>query len=107
MAESRQRIDKWLWFARIVKSRTLASDLVDAGQVRINRAKVAKPAQLVGPGDVLTIALHGRVRILKVLACAERRGPATAAAGLYEAAAMSNMDGPVPQKEDASLDGSC
>ena len=106
-ADIRQRIDKWLWFARIVKHRHLASRLVEAGQVRINRHKVTKPGHVVGQGDVLTVALHGRVRILKVLACAERRGPAPASQALYEMVAMTNSDGPVPEKEDATRAGTC
>jgi len=103
----RQRIDKWLWFARIVKTRPIASGLVETGQVRVNRHKVTRPGHPVGPGDVLTIALHGRVRVIKVLACAERRGPAPAAQALYEVAAMTNMDGLPPQKEDATGAGTC
>lgn len=108
MAEGpRQRIDKWLWFARIVKTRPLASALVDTGQVRVNRHKVTKPGHPVGPGDVLTLALHGRVRVLKVLACAERRGTASAAQALYQVAAMTNMEGPSPQKGGATGTGTC
>lgn len=91
---ARQRIDKWLWFARIAKSRPLASGLVEAGHVRINRNKVTKPAHSVGPGDVLTIAIHGHVRVLKVLACGARRESAPVARALYEATAMTNSDGP-------------
>jgi ribosome-associated heat shock protein Hsp15 len=81
---SRQRIDKWLWFARMVKTRTLAAALVSQGQVRLNKVKVAKPAQEVGPGDVITLAAHGRVRVIKVLAIGTRRGPASEAQTLYE-----------------------
>ena len=79
-----QRIDKWLWFARIAKSRTLAAALVTGGKVRLNRVKTDKPAHLVRAGDVLTVSLGPRVRILKVLAQAERRGPAAEARGLFE-----------------------
>ncbi len=81
---SRQRIDKWLWFARMVKTRTLAAAIVSHGQVRLNKVKVAKPAQEVGPGDVITLAAHGRVRVVKVLAIGTRRGPASEAQTLYE-----------------------
>lgn len=102
-----QRIDKWLWFARIVKTRAIASGLVEAGQVRVNRHKITKPGYQVGPGDVLTVALHGRVRVLKILACAQRRGPAPAAQILYEATAMTNLDGQIPQKGDATPNGTC
>jgi ribosome-associated heat shock protein Hsp15 len=84
MAEARQRIDKWLWFARMVKSRTLAADLVTAGHVRINKVKASKPAQEVGAGDVLTLAIHGRVVVVRVRAGGTRRGPAPEARLLYE-----------------------
>ena len=79
-----QRLDKWLWFARIVKSRTLAVQLVQDGKVRVNRAKVAKPAQTVRPDDVLTIVIRGNVQVLKVVAPGTRRGPPAQARLLYE-----------------------
>jgi ribosome-associated heat shock protein Hsp15 len=79
-----QRLDKWLWFARIVKSRTLAAQLVEDGKVRINRAKVAKPAQAVRPNDVLTIVIRGRVQVIRVVAPGARRGPPAEARLLYE-----------------------
>ena len=79
-----QRLDKWLWFARIVKSRTLAAQLVQDGKVRVNRAKVAKPAQTVRPEDVLTIVIRGNIQVLKVLAPGTRRGPPAEARQLYE-----------------------
>ena len=79
-----QRLDKWLWFARIVKSRTLAAQLVQDGKVRVNRAKVAKPAQAVRPDDVLTIVIRGNIQVLKVLAPGVRRGPPAEARQLYE-----------------------
>ena len=79
-----QRLDKWLWFSRIFKSRTLAAQLISEGKVRINRARVTKPSQPVRAGDVLTIAVRGRVQVLKVLASGERRGPAADARLLYE-----------------------
>lgn len=107
MAEcARQRIDKWLWFARIVRTRPLASGLVEAGQVRVNRHRITKPGHPVGPGDILTIALHDRVRVFKILACAERRGSAKAAQALYDAA-MTNADGLPPQKKGATPTRTC
>lgn len=81
---SRQRIDKWLWFARMAKTRTLAAAIVSQGQVRLNKVKITKPAHEVGPGDILTLAIHDRVRVLKVVAVASRRGPASEAQTLYE-----------------------
>ncbi|MDX2263380.1 MAG: RNA-binding S4 domain-containing protein [Hyphomicrobiales bacterium] len=79
-----QRLDKWLWHARIIKSRTGAGKLIAEGKVRINRAKALKPSQSVKPGDVLTIVISGRVRVLQVRDVAPRRGPAAEAALLYE-----------------------
>lgn len=79
-----QRLDKWLWYARLVKSRTLAAALVAGGAVRVNRAKIAKASHAVGPGDVLTIAAHGRIRVVRVLGPGTRRGPAAEARLLYE-----------------------
>lgn len=87
---ARQRIDKWLWFARLTKSRTLAASLVIEGQVRLNRVKVAKPSQDVSPGDVLTIALGNDVRVVRVRNIGKRRGPAPEAQLLYEPIESSN-----------------
>ncbi len=90
-----------------MKTRVLAAALVEAGHVRLNRVKVLKPGHAVGPGDVLTIALNARVRVLKVAACAARRGSAAEAQRLYSEAAMPFADGAMPQKEDASGAGTC
>jgi len=79
-----RRIDQWLWFARITKSRTLAQKLVAAGTLRVNREKEEDPSRVVHPGDVLTLFVGGRVRVLKVLDAGSRRGPASEAALLYE-----------------------
>ena len=79
----RQRIDKWLWHARVVKTRTSAAELVAKGHVRVNGARVVTPSHPVKAGDVLTIALDRRIRIWKVAGFAERRGDATAAQALY------------------------
>jgi ribosome-associated heat shock protein Hsp15 len=80
----RQRLDKWLWHARVVKARTSAAALVESGHVRINGVRENAPGHAVKPGDVLTIALDRSVRVLKVIGFAERRGDATAARVLYE-----------------------
>ena len=79
-----QRLDKWLWFARVLKTRTLAATAVAEGRVRVNRVKITKPAQAVKPGDVLTIALRERVLVLRLLAPGQRRGPPPEARLLYE-----------------------
>lgn len=82
--EGRQRIDKWLFFARVVKSRSLAQKLVAGGRVRINRDKAAQSSDLVGAGDVLTMTLDRRILIYRVLLPGSRRGPAEEAKALYE-----------------------
>lgn len=103
MAETpRQRIDKWLWCARLVRQREVAADLVAAGHVRLNRQKVLKPGHAVSPGDVLTVAAHGRIRVLEVRALAERRGQATDALALYRDLTMPDSEPCAAQKEDAS-----
>jgi ribosome-associated heat shock protein Hsp15 len=106
-APTRQRIDKWLWFARIVKTRQLAARLVETGHVRINRNRVIKPGHDVVAGDTLTLTLFSGVKVLEVIACAERRGPASVARSHYRELAMANLDGPASQKEDASAVGNC
>jgi ribosome-associated heat shock protein Hsp15 len=81
---SGQRLDKWLWFARVVKSRTLAASLVTSGKVRVNRQRIDKPAHALKPGDVVTVSVGRRVRVLKVVAPGLRRGPASEAHELFE-----------------------
>ncbi len=81
---TQQRLDKWLWFARLVKTRTLATSLVSGGKVRVNKERVTKPSYLVGEGDVITVALQRHVRVLKVVATGTRRGPAKEAVELYD-----------------------
>jgi ribosome-associated heat shock protein Hsp15 len=80
----RQRIDKWLWHARIVRSRSDAAALVSTGHVRLNGLRETSPGHNVKAGDVLTISLNAGVRLLKVVAFAERRGDAQTAHTLYE-----------------------
>jgi ribosome-associated heat shock protein Hsp15 len=80
----RQRLDKWLWHARVVKARRSAAALVEAGHVRINGVREKAPGHAVKVGEVLTIGLDRSVRILKVAGFAERRGDAAAARVLYD-----------------------
>ena len=83
-ANDRQRIDKWLWHARVVRTRTSAASLVDAGHVRLNGERVTATSRAVKAGDVVTIALDRTVRVMKVVGFAERRGDAEAASVLFE-----------------------
>jgi len=80
----RQRIDKWLWHARVVRTRTGAAALVNGGHVRLNGARAGAASQPVRAGDVVTVALDRAVRLLKVTGFAERRGDADAARLLFE-----------------------
>ena len=80
----RQRLDKWLWFARVVKTRTLACRLVEAGHVRVNGERCTTPARALGPDDVLTVALERQVRVLRIVATGERRGPFEEARLLFQ-----------------------
>jgi ribosome-associated heat shock protein Hsp15 len=79
----RQRIDKWLWHARVVRTRSAAAELVTSGLVRLNRERVTASSRLVRSDDVITVALDRQVRILKVAGFAERRGDAEAGRALY------------------------
>jgi ribosome-associated heat shock protein Hsp15 len=80
----RQRIDKWLWHARVVRTRTAAASLTASGHVRVNGQRVDAPSRVVRVGDVVTVALDRVVRVLKVIGFAERRGSADDARGLCE-----------------------
>jgi ribosome-associated heat shock protein Hsp15 len=84
VSADRQRIDRWLWNARIVRTRSAAASLAIVGHVRVNGVRVATPGRDVKCGDVVTVALDGGVRVLKVIGLAPRRGNAAAAAQLYE-----------------------
>ncbi|MFC2968133.1 RNA-binding S4 domain-containing protein [Acidimangrovimonas pyrenivorans] len=99
------RLDKWLWQARFYKTRSLATKSVQEGRIRVNAARVTKPAQAVGPGDTLTFAVGGRVRVVRILAIGLRRGPAPEAQALYEDLSPPALDapasgGPRPTKKD-------
>ena len=82
------RLDKWLWAARFFKSRGLATEAVNGGRVHVNGAR-AKPAKDVRPGDVVDVTVGEDRRTVTVRATAERRGPASVAATLYEETAES------------------
>jgi ribosome-associated heat shock protein Hsp15 len=85
----RQRIDKWLWHARVVRTRSAAAALVAAGHVRLNGQRVDAASRAVRVGEVVTVALDRTVRVLKVIGLAERRGSADAARALAEDLAPS------------------
>ncbi|MFT7595708.1 MAG: ribosome-associated heat shock protein Hsp15 [Paracoccaceae bacterium] len=92
----KQRLDKWLFQARFFKTRSLAAKQVSGGHVRVNDNRAGKPAHGVAPGDVLTFAQGRQVRVVRIEALAERRGPAPEAQALYVDLS--------PESEDPSRD---
>jgi ribosome-associated heat shock protein Hsp15 len=80
----RQRIDRWLWHARLVRTRAAAAALASSGYVRVNGARIRAAGRMVRTGDVITVALERAVRVLKVRGFADRRGPSGAGEALYE-----------------------
>ncbi len=82
--DERQRLDKWMYYARVVKTRALAIRLIEAGHVRVNGQRNKTAHKSLRAGDVLTIALDQTIRVLKVRAPGERRGPYSEAQTLYE-----------------------
>jgi ribosome-associated heat shock protein Hsp15 len=101
----RQRIDKWLWHARVVRTRSAAAALAGSGHVRINGQRIDASSRLVRAGDVVTVALDRVVRVLKVSGFAERRGSSQAALVLYEdlsappSSEVSSEPGPAALRE--------
>jgi ribosome-associated heat shock protein Hsp15 len=98
-----QRLDKWLWCARLVKTRTLAARLIEAGKVRVNGERALKVSRPLRPGDVVTGtgAGAGRLFVVRVVGEAARRGPATMARTLYEDLRPPD---PVPAPELARIE---
>lgn len=94
-----RRIDQWLWFARLFKSRTAAADFCSGGGMRVNAAPIAKASHTVREGDVLTFAVGGRVRIVRIRGLGTRRGPAAEAAAMYQEIAPVAPDDPAGNKE--------
>ncbi|MGE5539639.1 MAG: RNA-binding S4 domain-containing protein [Gemmatimonas sp.] len=90
------RLDKWLWFARFFKSRTLATRFLEAGHARL-RGAVVKAHARIRAGDVVTFTLHGDVRVVRIVALGTRRGPAPEARALYEDLSPE----PAPRRADA------
>lgn len=83
VASGRQRLDKWLVYARFVKTRSVALELVEKGRVRINGERANRPDRQIVPGDVLTLGLPHATVVARVENFAERRGSATEAQTLY------------------------
>jgi ribosome-associated heat shock protein Hsp15 len=77
------RVDRFLYFIRLVKSRTLAQAVIEAGHARIDGKRVEKPSEDVRVGSMIAVPLHGRVRVIEVLDLPRRRGPAAEARTCY------------------------
>jgi ribosome-associated heat shock protein Hsp15 len=97
-----QRLDKWLWCVRLVKTRTLSATLIEAGKVRVNGQRVRKTARPVVKGDIVTASLGRRVVVVRVLGSVERRVAASLARTLYQ----DLTPPPVPQ-EGKPVAGGC
>ena len=93
----RIRLDRWLFHARMFKTRTLAADRIAAGGIRLNGAPCRKPAQLVGAGDTVTVASGQWVRALRVLAPRTRRGPPAEAQSLYQDLSSQPLEAAPPR----------
>ena len=94
MDADRQRLDRWLWHARVVKTRELAKTLIEGGHVRVDRQRETKAGSAVKRGQTLTVTLPSRVLVLRVVDFVERRGSAEVAARLYE-----DLSPPRPPRE--------
>lgn len=92
------RLDKWLWYARFCKTRSLATAMCRNGDIRVNRQPVRKSNQSVRAGDVLTFAQGSRVRVIRIVALGSRRGPAPEAQALYE-----DISPPMPPREERTM----
>ncbi|WP_299724732.1 RNA-binding S4 domain-containing protein [uncultured Tateyamaria sp.] len=99
------RLDKWLWFARFFKTRSLSAARVAAGDVRVNGERVTKRATTISAGDVLTFAIGDRVRIIEVVAIGTRRGPAPEAQTLYSDMSPEAAPRETPVSENPRFEG--
>ncbi len=84
MRADRQRLDKWIWFARFARTRSAAQELIEAGRVRVDGRRVASASHALKVGDVVTVAAPHGTAVVRVLGLGERRGDAGSVAGLYE-----------------------
>lgn len=102
-APHKERLDRFLHFSRAVKSRTLAQKLIESGAVRVNSERTERTDLKVGAGDVLTMTLHGRLVVWRILDAGSRRGPASEAQGLYEDISPPPLPRPEVSVYDAAI----
>jgi ribosome-associated heat shock protein Hsp15 len=97
MAEDVMRLDRFLWFARIVKTRSFAQSLATAGHLRLDGRPIDRAAAPVRVGSVLTFATHlGQVRAIRVLVLPSRRGPPVEGSACYEELVLANVSHQAP-----------
>ena len=104
---ARQRLDRWLFFSRVIKSRTLAQKLIESGAVRVNSERTLDSDHKVGAGDVLTMTVSRRLLVWRIVDAGTRRGPALEAALLYQdlsppplpRESLTPLDGPLAQRD--------
>ncbi|MDX1737219.1 MAG: RNA-binding S4 domain-containing protein [Alphaproteobacteria bacterium] len=96
------RVDKWLWYARFFRTRTIASQQVNAGHLRVNSQPVRKAGYLIKVGDILTFPKENDIRVIEIVALGDKRKGAPEAALLY-----NDLDPPVkkPRSEQEPVDG--
>ena len=99
--EGRIRLDKWLWQARFFRTRGLAADVIGSGRLRLNGQPCRKAGHAVGPGDVLSFPTGVTLRVVRVVLCSTRRGPAPEAQTLY----ADLTDPPPPASGGLATDG--
>ncbi|WEK04650.1 MAG: RNA-binding S4 domain-containing protein [Candidatus Devosia phytovorans] len=99
----KERLDKFLFFSRALKSRTLAQKFIESGAVRVNSERTDRSDQKVGAGDVLTMTLHNRITVWRILDCGVRRGPAPEAQGLYQDLSPPPLPKPELSPYDAAI----
>jgi ribosome-associated heat shock protein Hsp15 len=104
-AAEKLRLDKWLWYARFFKTRSLAANIVAGGAVRINGTPASKRSTTITPGDVLTFAKDDHIRVIQIDACGVRRGPAPEAQALYTDLSPPQRDAADNTPHNPAFDG--
>lgn len=105
MTEEALRADKWLWYARFFKTRSLATKACNSGKLRASGEVVSKAHHKIKAGDILTFQLGRHVRVIKVIALATRRGPAPEAQALYEDLKPPSADSRLPRTFGSGTSG--
>jgi ribosome-associated heat shock protein Hsp15 len=105
MADGSLRIDKFLWFARLAKTRSIAQTIACEGHLRIDGRRIDRAHVPVRCGDVLSFPLHGHVRIIRIEALPARRGPAEKAQACYTDLSPGKPNVVLPNSDDVDGGG--